>query len=70
VSTNILSHVFTFKSGLKRGHALSPLLFNFALEYCIRRVQVNQNGLKINSTHQHLVYIDGVNILRGSVHNI
>jgi len=70
VPTNILSHVFTIKSGLKRGDALSPLLFNFALEYCIRRVQVNQNGLKINGTHQHLVYTDDVNILGGSVHNI
>ena len=46
------------------------MLFNFALEYTIRRDQVNQDGLKINSTHQHLVCTDDVNILGGSVHNI
>ena len=49
-------------------NALSPLLYNFALEYHNRRVQVNQNGLKINGTQQLLVYAADVNILGGSVH--
>jgi len=39
-------------------------------EYAIRRVQVNQRGLKLNGTHQLLVYADDVNKLRGSVHTI
>jgi hypothetical protein len=53
---------------LIQGEALSPLLFNFALGYAIRRVQVFQNCLKLNGTHQLLVYINDVNILAGSVH--
>ena len=46
------------------------LLFNFALEYVIRRVQVNQDGLKLNGTHQLLAYAHDVNILGGSVHTV
>jgi len=65
-----LSNMFPIRNGLKQGDAISPLLFNSALEYAIRRVQINQDGLKLNGTHQLLVYADNVNILGGSVHNI
>jgi hypothetical protein len=34
-----LSDKFIVQNCLKRGDALSPLIFNFALEYAVRRVQ-------------------------------
>ena len=46
------------------------MLFNFALEYAIRMVRVNQDGLKLNGTHELLAYADEVNILGGSIYTL
>jgi len=43
---------FPIRNGLKQGDALTPMLLNFALEYAIRRIQVNLHDLKLNGTHQ------------------
>jgi len=65
-----VSDRFPTRNGLKQGDALSPMIFNFALEYAIRRVQVNQDGLKLNGTHQLLAYADDVYILGGNIRTL
>jgi hypothetical protein len=55
---------------LEQGDDLLLLLFNFSVKYTIRRVHVNQGGLKLNDEHQLLVYANDYNLLGGNIHTI
>jgi hypothetical protein len=62
-----LSGMFPIQNVLKQGDDLSPFLSNFALEYAIKKVQENQVKLKLNGTHQLLVYADDVHLLGDNI---
>ena len=61
-----MSSSFHIENGLKQGDVLSPILFNFALEYAIRRVQ----ELDTNATHQVLTYVDDVSLIGDDIRTI
>jgi hypothetical protein len=56
-----LCDTFLIQNGLKEEDALLPLLFSFAFEYAIGKVKKKQVELKLNGTHQLLVYADDMN---------
>jgi hypothetical protein len=59
--------MFPIKKGLKKEMLYRHCFFTLC---AIKRVQVNQDGLKLNGTNQLLGYADNVNILGGNVHTI
>jgi hypothetical protein len=61
---------FPIKNRLKQADILSPLVSNFALEYPIRRVQENQEGLKLNGTHELSANADDIYIVGGNTDTV
>jgi hypothetical protein len=57
------------KWSLKRA-TLSPLLFNFALEYAIKKFQKYQMRLKLNGIYQLMAYADNVNLLGDNIYTV
>jgi hypothetical protein len=66
----LLSDKFPIQNGLEKGDNLSPLLFNFALEYANRKVQESEVDLELYVKHQLLINADNVNLLGDSVNPI
>jgi hypothetical protein len=60
-----LSDAFPIENGLKQGDALLSLLLILGIEYTIRMIHENKEGLVLNGTHHHLVYND-VHLLSGT----
>jgi hypothetical protein len=65
-----LSNAFPFHNIWDNGDAISPFLYNFALSNAIRKLQENHEGLKLNGTHQLLVYVDDADLLGENINAI
>jgi hypothetical protein len=65
-----LSDMFPIQNVLEQGEVLSPFLLNSLLVYAIRKVQENQIGLKLNGTHQLLLYADDIHLLGDNISTI
>jgi retron-type reverse transcriptase len=70
VNICLIVDIFPIQNGLKQGDDLSPLLFNFSLEYAIRKVQENQVEMELNGTLHLLAYADDVNLLGDKINII
>jgi hypothetical protein len=67
---NIATFCMAKNLSLHSINVLSPLPFYVALEYAIRKVQENQDGLKLNGADHILAYVDDVNLLGGNIDTV
>ncbi|CAG9134902.1 unnamed protein product [Plutella xylostella] len=58
-----LTEEFAVVTGLKQGDALSPMLFNLALEHVLRGVLELDFGLQLNGKHKVVGYADDLAVL-------
>ena len=65
-----MSDTFPVHNGLIKGDALTSLIFKFTLQYAIESIQAKHEGLKLNDTHQLLVFAHQVNTMGGNIHTI
>jgi hypothetical protein len=60
------SDTLPIQNGTQQDNTLSPLPFNFALEYAIENVKVTRKD-KLNETHQLQTNADYVNLFRSNI---
>lgn len=61
---SVMSEVFPIETGLRQGDALSPILFNIAMQSVIRKVQKDSIGLKIENQNMVIAaYADDIIIM-------
>jgi hypothetical protein len=67
-----LSHTFSIKNDLEQADrcTFSTSRFNCAPEYAVKKVQANQEGLKLNGTQQLLISGDHANLLSENIHDV
>jgi hypothetical protein len=70
IKNSYLSDSIPIQNGLKQGDALKQLLFNFSLEYAIKKVQKKEVGLELYGIHHLLLYAYSVNLLGDKINII